>query len=417
MARRKTLTDNMVAKLKPGPKRLTLPDPELRGHYIRVTPTGAKSYVAVAREPYEKKQVWATIGSTDIYTIDEAREKAREAIKRIKAGQSAFEPPPVPPDSFKAVAENYIERHVKTKGLRSQAELERILERHIYPVWQDRELESIRRTDVTKLLDMVQDAAGPSMADHVLSTVRGIMNWYASRTDDYISPIIRGMRRTDPTNRKRARSLDDDELRIVWKVAEGNGTFGAILRLFLLTAQRRAKVTTMMWDDVSVDGVWNIPAEGREKGNGGALGLPEAAIEIIREQKRIGKNPYVFAGRGDGHFKGDSPCKRAFDARVTAALRKAAEDRGDDPDKVEPLPRWTLHDLRRTARSLLSRAGVRPDIAERVMGHAITGIEGIYDRHSYRDEKADALKRLAGQIETILNPPTENVVLIREAVE
>ncbi len=417
MARRKILTDRMIAKLKPGPKRLTLPDPELRGHYLRVTPTGARSYVAVAREPYEQKQVWATIGSTDVYTIEEAREKAREAIKRIKAGLDPFEPPPVPPDSFKAVAENYLERHVRANGLRSQAEIERILERHIYPIWKDRELEGIRRTDVTKLLDLVQDAAGPSMADHVLSTVRGIMNWYASRTDDYVSPIARGMRRTDPKNRRRARILDDDEIRTVWKVAEGNGTFGAILRLFLLTAQRRAKVTTMMWDDVTVDGVWNIPAEDREKGSGGALVLPETALAIIREQKRIGDNPYVFAGRGDSHFKGDSPCKRAFYVRVTAVLRQAAEDRGDDLEAVEPLPRWTLHDLRRTARSLMARAGVRPDIAERVMGHAITGVEGVYDRHSYRDEKADALRRLAGQIETILNPPTENVVPIMGAVE
>ena len=94
MARRKTLTDTMVAKLKPGPKRITLPDPELRGHYVRITPAGAKSYVAVAREPYKKKQVWATIESTDKYSIDEARDLAREAIKRIKAGKPAFEPPP-----------------------------------------------------------------------------------------------------------------------------------------------------------------------------------------------------------------------------------------------------------------------------------------------------------------------------------
>ena len=412
MVRRKALTDNMVAKLKPGPKRLTLPDPELRGHYIRVTPTGAKSYVAVAREPYEKKQVWATIGSTDIYTIDEAREKAREAIKRIKTGQSAFEPPPVQPDSFKAVAENYLERHVKANGLRSRDEIERILERHIYPIWKDREFEGIRRKDVTKLLDMVQDANGPGAADHVLAIARGIMNWHASRADDYVSPIIRGMRRTDPKSRKRARILDDDEICVVWKVAEGNGTFGAIIRLALLTAQRREKIATMKWEDVTVDGVWDIPAEAREKGSGGALGLPETALVIIREQNRIGDNPFVFAGRGDGHFKGYSPCKRTFDVRVTAALRQAAEDRGDDPAKVEPLPRWTLHDLRRSARSLMARAGVRPDIAERVMGHVITGVEGVYDRHSYRDEKADALKRLAGQIETILNPARENVVPI-----
>ncbi len=65
----------------------------------------------------------------------------------------------------------------------------------------------------------------------------------------------------------------------------------------------------------------------------------------------------------------------------------------------------------------MSRAGVRPDIAERVMGHAIQGVEGVYDRHPYRDEKANALKHLAALIETILNPPSENVVSIREAVE
>ena len=76
---------------------------------------------------------------------------------------------------------------------------------------------------------------------------------------------------------------------------------------------------------------------------------------------------------------------------------------------------WTLHDLRRTSRSLLSRAGVRPDIAERVLGHAVGGVEGIYDRHRYDDEKADALARLAAPIERIVNPPAGNVVPLREA--
>jgi integrase len=115
------------------------------------------------------------------------------------------------------------------------------------------------------------------------------------------------------------------------------------------------------------------------------------ALEIIRAQPRFASNPYVFAGRGDGHFNGFSPCKQTLNAKV----------------KIAP---WKFHDLRRTARSLMSRAGVRPDIAERVMGHAIAGVEGIYDRHSYLDEKADALKRLADLIEKIINPPIGNVV-------
>ena len=87
---RKALTDKMVAKIKPGTKRITLPDPELLGHYVRVTPTGAKSFCAVARDP-NRKQIWATIGAVDHFTINESRERAREAIRRIKDGKQPFE--------------------------------------------------------------------------------------------------------------------------------------------------------------------------------------------------------------------------------------------------------------------------------------------------------------------------------------
>ena len=413
---RQTLTDLMVKRLKPGAKRRTIPDPLLVGHYVRVQPSGAKSYCAVARDPYGN-QKWATVGSTDHFAIDDARELAREAIKRVKAGLDPFPAPPAKPDTFEAVAENYLERHVRAKGLRSQDEIERCFNFYIYPIWRDREFTSIRRSDVAKLLDLVQDNHGPRQADLVLAHVRKCMNWHASRSDDYASPVVPGMGRVDPLTSKRTRILDDDELRLVWGVAERNGTYGALVRLALLTAQRQGKIVAMAWDDVSVDGVWTIPAEDREKDTGGALALPDEALAIIRDQKRIGKNPYVFAGRGDGHFRGFSPWKRAFDDKTTNALREAAKNRGDDPAKVKPLPHWVFHDLRRSSKSLMSRAGVRPDISERVMGHAMQGVEGVYDRHSYRDEKAEALRRLAGLIETILNPPTENVVAIREAVE
>ena len=82
--------------------------------------------------------------------------------------------------------------------------------------------------------------------------------------------------------------------------------------------------------------------------------------------------------------------------------------------KVEPLPNWTLHDLRRTAKTLMVRAGVRPDISERVLGHVIAGVEGTYDRHSYADEKRDALEKLAEMVERISNPPPPNVTTLDE---
>ena len=392
--RRKPIsTDKQVAALKAETSKYTVRLRDQRGLYIRVTPLKAKTFVAVARDPYGD-QVWATLGGTEL-SIEEAIEKGRAALKRIKDGDPAFEPPPVRPDSFKAVAENYVKLHVKKHGLRSQAEIERILGKFVYPVWQNREFESIRRSDVAALLDMVEGASGPHQADSVLGVVRGLMNWQTTRSDDYVCPIAPRMGRVDPEAKKRDRVLDDDEIRRVWSAVEGDGAFGAIIRFALLTAQRKDKVAALRWEEVDVDGVWNIPTEHREKGNAVALVLPEAALAIIKGQRRISGNPYVFAGRGGGYFKGFSPRKRALDKRV-----------GD-------IPRWVIHDLRRTARSLMSRAGVRPDIAERVMGHTIKGVEGIYDRHKYLKEKGDALELLAGLVETILSPPDKNVVPIR----
>ncbi|MEE8506109.1 MAG: integrase family protein [Kiloniellales bacterium] len=398
MAKPKTLTDRMVAKLKPGPKRLTMPDPLMRGHYVRVTPMGAKSFVAVARDP-DGKQVWATLGSADVLAIAEAREQARECIKRIKSGQPAFEPPPPKSDSFKDIAETYMKRHVRAKGLRTEREIRRILRKYIYPVLQERDFESIRRSDVTALLDMVEDGSGPRQADTVLTVLRSIMNFHAKRVDDYIPPIIPGMRRDDPKARERI--LDDDEIRAVWAAADDNSTYGAFMRLALLTAQRREKLASLKWADVTIDGTWNIPTEDREKGNGGTLVLPEMAQAIIRARPRV--NAYVFAGR-DGPFTSFAHGKRALDAKVAKRLG-------------EPLPPWTLHDLRRSARSLLARAGVSTEIAERIMGHARPSIEATYNLHSHEQEKAAALERLAGLLDTIINPPGENVVALREAVE
>jgi integrase len=216
------------------------------------------------------------------------------------------------------------------------------------------------------------------------------MNWHAARVDDYAPPIVRGMRRDDPQAKKRARILDDEEIRRLWAAADTSGPFGAFVKLALLTAQRRQKIVSMRWQDVTVDGVWNIPAAARERGSGGALVLPEAAIQAIRSQRRIGNNPYVFPGRGDGHSNAHHKLKRRIDEQA----------------QIAP---WVIHDLHRTARSLMARAGVRSDIAERVMGHTIAGVEGIYDRHSYREEKANALAKLAGLIALILDPPAENV--------
>jgi integrase len=265
----------------------------------------------------------------------------------------------------------------------------------VLPGWKDRVFLDIRRSDVAGLLDHVEDHHGARQADYVLAIVRQIMNWYATRHDTYAPAIVKGMRRTEPKKRERDRILGDDEIRAVWQVAEANGTFGALIRILLLTAQRREKVVSMRWDDISEYGAWTIPTEEREKGNAGMLVLPPLAMAVIKAQPQLGDNGFVFAGRGAGAINGFSKSKERFDAMLTG---------------VSP---WTLHDLRRTARSLMSRAGIRPDIAERVMGHAVEGVEGVYDRFHYRDEKAAALQALASLVDSIVHPRGGDVVPLK----
>jgi integrase len=388
--RRRNLTDTMLAGLKRKPKRYIITDPEMRGHYVRVPTQGPMVFAAVARDPYGK-QIWATIGSATELKIDDARERAREAIRRIKDGKPAIEPPKPKPESVVEVAANWLRRHVEKNKLRTSDEIKRVLDRYVLPYWAERNFVDLRRSDVAALLDAIEDKHGARQADVVLATLRSIAGWVQSRDDDYIPPFTRGMRRVSQQQHARARILTDDELRRIWQAAGEIEQIGPLVRLLLLTAQRREKLLTLRWEDVDANGVWTIRTEEREKGNPGSLQLPKIAQELIQAQPRFAGNPHVFPGPGSGAWLVTSKLKHQLD---TAA----------------GVTNWRLHDLRRTARSLMSRAGIQSEHAERVLGHAIRGVEGIYNRHSYDAEKADALRKLAALIERIVTPPAANVV-------
>ena len=277
------------------------------------------------------------------------------------------------------------------KALRTKDEIERCLAVYVYPRWKDRRFLEIRRTEVNALLDHIEDKHGTAQADKVLAIVCTIFNWYQKRTEHYTNPVVRGMMRGGKTARDR--TLSDPELRALWQAADDSGTFGAFCKVALLTGQRNSKVATMQHDHINGDGVWTIATEAREKGNAGELRLPAMALDIIRAQPRIAGNPFVFAGRGGRPIGNQSTVKAALDDKMP-----------------KDMPPWCVHDLRRTARSLLSRGGILPHISERVLGHTIRGVEGPYDRHSYAHEKADALERLATLIDRIVNPPSGNVM-------
>lgn len=394
-----------VAKVKPNGKKQIIFDPETSGLALVVTKNGKKSFTIMTRNP-EGKQKWSQIGTPSTLTVAEARQKAAEAIQRVKQGQPALPPaerPKAAPETFKAVAARFLERHVDQEGLLKGYEVKRQLERYVYPEWQNEPFESIRRGRVADLLDKINDKkagesgdmGGAVMADRVLSTLRKLFNWYEVRNEEYSSPIVRGMRTN--SSKARDRFLTDEEIRALWADWTDAGTFGAFLKVCLLTAQRKGEVIAMRWDEISEQGVWTIPAEERGKSNGGTLILPPLALAIIKAQPQIAGNPYVFAGRGGAAIGNLGNDKRLLDARVPTA---------------QP---WRIHDLRRTASTLMNRAGIRDNIVERVLGHKITGVAGVYNRHSYTDEKGEALAALALMVERILAGEQNNVVQLGAA--
>jgi integrase len=389
VSRRQSLTEKQLASLPRARRRYIQKDPEMRGHYVRVPPEGPIVFCAVARSPITHKAIWATLGNTSEINIVEARDRCREAIKRIRAGQPVIEPHPPAPETLAAIAANWLTRYVDRNKLRTSAELHRQVDKYIVPVLGDRPFIDIKRSDIALFLDAMEDKHGPPMADAILSTLRAMANWYASRDDNYTPPFTRNMRRTPPQDRRRDRILNDNEICKIWQAADDFNVvqFGAVVKLLLLTGQRLSKVQNLRWDDIDADGVWTIRTDAREKQNAGRLKLPQAAIAIINAQPRLVSSPYVFISRtGSNGYS-----KAAFDDRCGVAD-------------------WRLHDLRRTARSLMSRAGVLSEHAERVLGHAIAGIEGVYNRYSFDAEKAAALERLAQLIQLIIDPRTDSVV-------
>jgi integrase len=134
--------------------------------------------------------------------------------------------------------------------------------------------------------------------------------------------------------------------------------------------------------------------------------LSGIAQGVLIKMPKIGKGGFVFTRDGQHPISGFSKFKRAFDAAMLAELRK------DDPDAT--MPNWCLHDLRRSARSLMSRCGIPSDHAERCLGHVIGGVRGVYDMYEYFAEKKRAFEALAALVERIVNPLANNVASLDE---
>jgi integrase len=280
---------------------------------------------------------------------------------------------------------------------------------NVINLWGGRRVQEITKRDVIALLDTVRDRA-PVMANRNLAAVRKLFNWCLARDIIQISPCT--LIEPPAPERSRDRILTDDELRMVWNAAEGDGwPFGPLVKLLVLTGQRLAEVGGMRWDEINLENrLWTLPAKRVKNNELHEVPLSDAAVAIISALPRIKTTKgFVFTTRRDAAVSGFSRAKDRLDAAILAAIPKDAKA----PEH------WTFHDLRRTMASGMAPLGIQLHIVEKILNHSsgsFRGIVGVYQRYDFYNEKRIALAAWASHVESVVSgKQPANVIPLRSS--
>ena len=307
-----------------------------------------------------------------------------------------------------SVAEDYLLRGASGLSVRYLLEVRRHLLQHFKPL-HDLPIKKVTRANVAAQLARIAKENGPFAANRARAALSALFSWAIGEGLVDATPVLGTNKATEEISRDRV--LSDDELRLAW-LSAGDGDYAAIVRLLILTGQRREEVGGMLWPELDLDrALWRIGAERTKNGLPHEVPLSTRAIEILRAQSRRERRELVF-GAGDGAFQGWSNAKSALDARMLAQRRK------NDPQ--EQLSPWRLHDLRRTVATRLADLGEQPHVVEAILNHisgSKAGVAGVYNRATYSAEKRKALDVWADHIEALVEGRECNVVSLVERAE
>lgn len=423
----KPLTVKFIEAIKPPSARLEIPDGGCTGLYLVVQPSGKMSWALRYRAGGKPRKMTIAPYSAS-FGLAVAREAAGKALRTLVDGRD-------PADERKAakaarqdeerrvgaVLEEFVRRHVEPKNRPSSAaENKRLIEVEIKSRWKDRQIETITRRDVITMLDEITDRGSPVTANRVHAVLRKFFNWATERDIVQASPVTN--LRPPAAEVSRDRVLTHDEVRLVWAASEAIGwPFGPLVKLLLLTGQRRDEVASATWGEFTLTGPspeWTIPKERAKNNQAHHVALAPLVVEILEALPRVeGPARFILSTTGETPISGFSRAKAALDAAMLAIAKTEASERGDDAEGVSISP-WRLHDLRRTAASGMAAIGQPVHVVEAVLNHrsgTIRGVSAVYNRHDYREEKARALAAWASKVEEIVgrSAPAANVMPIR----
>lgn len=429
---RKLLTPLAIDKLTGTHIRREIADAGMPGLRLVIQPKPSASKSWCVRYRYGGRSRKLTLGPYPRVDLVKARQRTKDALEAVERGEdpaatkkaaSALQHlPEADRDCFGVLIRQFFHSHAIPKT-RSWPETARLLGLQIDPDnsapakpplfkdvpdriaarWAERPVTGIRRRDIIGLLEESKARGATTTANRELAALSKFFSWCVARDIIDASPAV-GISKPAPENR-RTRILSDSELRLVWLAAEAEGyPFGDIVRELILTAQRRNEVAGASRPEIKHNSrAWILPPERTKNGREHFVPLSDPALAILTALPRF-TGPYLFGAGGEKPFSGFSKAKKRLNERIN----KLASDEAGQPVEI---PNWTLHDLRRTAATGMSRLGVLPHVIEAILNHISgtkAGVAGIYNLWTYEVERREALEMWAKHVAALSTAAKES---------
>ena len=392
------LTDAKLRKMngKPIPKRIELSD--ANGLSVRITPNGV--IVFQYRYKIDGRPRRMTIGQYDQVSLKEAREQVAEFRKLVAIGKDPItaRDMAVEANIKAATVEDCIKSWLSSASasrLVKRDQWERALYRHVVPYVGSMLVDEMAISHWQPVFKRMRDNNAETYAGEVLSRMKTIFS-YCIRIELIKRNPVTDLRVIDVGKpvKKGKRNLSDKEIGSFWHAVEASTITHQnklLLKLLLLTGCRGVELRLAKKADFDLDArVWRVPDEHSKTREPFERGLSMKAVEILREVFSLYEDfSQVFPPAAK---KEDRPMAASVILNLAIQLR---EDMTID--------HWSIHDLRRTAKTKMAELGVMPHVSEKVLGHKLSGVLAIYDQHSYLREQQEALDLLAAHIQSCVD--------------
>ena len=374
-------------------------DTELSGFGVWVTRTGAASFFIeyrLANRVMSSRRM--AIGRYGRITADAARQRAKELLAQVTGGTDVAR---IKAEERRAVTvAALIPVYLKARrdDLRpsSHSEARRYLERAWAPL-HGLPAAAVSRQDVIAALGEIEEGRGKVAADRARAHLSSLFGWAIDRGHCGANPTQNIRQRANGGSRERV--LSEAELIAIWRAC-GDDDYGCIVRLLILTGQRKTEIADLQWREIDFGRRQILlPAERAKNHREHIVPLHDVAMAILRAAPRRLRRDFVF-GNGARGFQGWSRAKAALDARLANANMAG----------------WTIHDLRRSVATHLGENGfAQPHIVEAVLNH-VSGtkarVAGVYNKAAYANEKRQALDLWGTHLVALTEGRDCNVVVL-----